>query len=271
MFIIFSFIFLTLFLLSLWIRKDPKVWVSLLSLSLLAGWIGGLLQIGGLILIGILAILWILYIRQKTPMGQFILFAIIVIFSFTFKFEAFSQFPPLVITPYFKLGLSSPMIGLFPLALIVPLSRSLNDWKLALKGALWGCLVIIFLALIATTTKVVSWQMKIPSFILIRYWANLFLTSIPEEGFFRGFVQNSITSFLQGYRGGKYISLFITSILFTLAHIYWSPNLSILLFVFFAGLLYGGVYLYSGKIESAIFTHFLLNATHMALFSYHAM
>ena len=70
---------------------------------------------------------------------------------------------------------------------------------------------------------------------------------------------------------GKILALILTSVLFTATHIYWSPNLEILAFVFLASLLYGSVYLISGKIESAILCHFLLNLIHMTFFSYHAM
>jgi membrane protease YdiL (CAAX protease family) len=67
------------------------------------------------------------------------------------------------------------------------------------------------------------------------------------------------------------MALILSSLIFTAAHLYWSPNLAIFGFVFFAGLLYGGVYLISGRIESAIICHLLLNFIHMTFFSYHAI
>jgi membrane protease YdiL (CAAX protease family) len=121
------------------------------------------------------------------------------------------------------------------------------------------------LALLATVAKATHWELKLPSFFAARLLSNFFLTCIPEEGFYRGFIQNTLGKYL-----GKSASLILTSLLFAAAHMYWSPNLSLLIFVFLAGLLYGGVYLISGKIESAIFTHFLLNVIHMVFFSYHA-
>jgi hypothetical protein len=93
-------------------------------------------------------------------------------------------------------------------------------------------------------------------------YSNLFLTSIPEEGFYRRFIQNKLCPYF-----GKTIALFLTAALFTLTHIFWSPNIGILALTFVAGLLYGGIYLYSKKIESAILCHFLLNFIHITFFS----
>lgn len=163
------------------------------------------------------------------------------------------------------------IVGLFPLALLVPLSRTVNDWKRVLKGLGLGCLGIGILALLATIAKATHWQFKAPSHFAIRCFSNLILTSIPEEGFYRGFLLREIALYYQDTKWGKILALLLSSIIFTSAHTYWSPNTTILGFVFLASILYGGVYLISGKIESAILTHFLLNFIHMVFFNYHAM
>jgi uncharacterized protein len=154
---------------------------------------------------------------------------------------------------------------------LVPLSQTLNDWKKVLKGFGIGCLGIGVLALFATIGRVTQWELKLPSFFPIRCWSNLILTSIPEEGFYRGFLQTQLVRYFGSKKLGKIGALLLTSIIFTSAHMYWSPNIAILAFVFLASLLYGGVYLISGKIESAILCHFLLNIIHMTFFNYHAM
>ena len=114
-------------------------------------------------------------------------------------------------------------------------------------------------------------QRRFENAIFARLLSNFFLTSIPEEGFYRGFIQNTFYKYFENIKFGKILALLVTSILFTAAHVYWSPNAQILGFVFLASLLYGGVYLISGKLESAILCHFLLNLIHMMFFSYHAM
>jgi membrane protease YdiL (CAAX protease family) len=269
--VILAFLFLTLSLLSLWVRRDPKIWGSLLALSLCSGLIGGMILWVGLIIILAWAFLWFFYIKQKRSCAQFALFVTIIILSCGFKFHLFPGYNPVLITPKFLIGFDSVLVGLFPIALLVPLASNLQDWKKAFKGLLFGCLGIAILALLAVASGAVHWQFKLPAFAATRYSVNLILTAIPEEGFYRGFVQNELCNYLKNIKGGKFIALLLSSIIFTLIHIYWSPTLDVLGFVFLAGLLYGGVYLISEKIESAILCHFLLNLIHMTFFSYHAM
>lgn len=264
---LFAFLFLGASFLSLWIRRDPKIWGSLLGASLICGFVGGNIQGLGLVFISTLAALWILYFRRPGPL----FFLLLVGLSALFKMRLLPGYTPFIFTPKFAVGLEGSLIGLFPLALIVPLARTNKEWAATFKGLFWGCLGIALMAIAATLMGTVHWNFKIPSFALARFSSNLFLTSIPEEGFYRGFIQNTFCKYFQALRFGKIAALFATSLLFTAAHLYWSPGIEVLAFVFLASLLYGGVYLLSGKIESAILSHFLLNLVHMTFFSYHAM
>ncbi len=262
-----SFLFLTLSFLSLWVRRDPKIWGSFLGLSLLFGLASGSISGLGLLFLMGLAALWFFYDQKPKT----ILFLTLISVTIAFKLHVVPGYQAIDITPRFHLGLDVPLVGLFPLALLVPLSRSMKDWKLTFKGFLAGCAGIAVLATLATAAGATHWAFKMPTFMAIRFWSNLVLTSIPEEGFYRGFLQRELCRYFQHVKGGNWIALFLTSIIFTLAHVYWCPSLDILGFVFLASLLYGGVYLFSGKIESAILCHFLLNLIHMTFFDYHAM
>ncbi len=262
-----AFIFLGASFLSLWIFRDPKFWGTLLGISLLFGLIGGNINWIGLIFIITLLSLWTFY-NQKPSI---VLFVLLVSFSALLKMRLLPGYTPFFLTPKFAVGLEGSLIGLFPLAFVVVLARNSQDWKAVIKGSLIGCAGIAVLAILATLTGSTRWHFKLPTFAIARTLSNFFLTSIPEEGFYRGFIQSTLYKYFANIRLGKELALIATSILFTAAHIYWSPNLQNLAFVFLAGLLYGGVYLISGKIESAILCHFLLNVIHMTFFSYHAM
>ncbi len=262
-----SFFLLTFSFISLWVRRDRKIWGSSLGLSLLFGLIiGNVLWLGLAFLLG-LFVLWIFYLKKPTVA----LFVALTMITVCFKLGFFSGFDPIFITSRFRIGLDQAIIGLFPLALLVPLAQSIKDWRMVLKGFLVGCAGIGVLAILATITGVTHWEFKLPPFMSLRTWSNLILTSIPEEGFYRGFLQRELSRYFQDTKIGKIASLILTSILFTFAHVYWSPDIAVLGFVFLASLLYGGVYLISGKIESAILCHFLLNFIHMTFFSYHAL
>lgn len=269
--IFLCFLFFSLSVVSLWVRRDPKIWGGLLTVSLLSGLFGGMIFGIGLLLIFVLIFLWVVYTKQNNLLNQLSLFIVIIAFSSGLIFHFFPGFVPIFITPKFLIGLDSPLLGFFPLAFFVPLSSTGKEWRGALKGLAFGCLGIAFLAGLATASGTTHWQFKLPTFAAARYWSNLILTSIPEEGFFRGFMQRELCRYLQNMRAGKYIALIVSSLIFTATHFYWSPNLSVQAFVFLASLLYGGVYLISGRIESAILTHFAFNFIHMTFFSYQAM
>jgi membrane protease YdiL (CAAX protease family) len=269
--VFFSFLLFTIAILSLWIWRDTRVWGSLLALCLLLGWAGGILKWEGLLIAFALAFLWAVYVKQKSPSIQTALFILLIILSFGFKWHLFPGYPPFAVSSKLLLGFSAPLIGFFPLALIVPLAKRTKDWTIAFKGFLWGCLGIFILAILGISFGVAHLQFSLPSFALTRFWANLILTILPEEGFYRGFIQKKLCAYFQNIRFGKGIALFLTSIIFTLAHLYWAPSIGILVFVFLASLLYGGTYLVSERIESPILCHFLLNFIHMTFFSYHRL
>ena len=137
---IFEWLFLGLAFLSLWIRNDFRIWGSFLGLSLLSGLIGTTLLWSGLFVALVWAILWFIYAKNKKPILQFSLFLILIILSFGFIFHLFPGFIPTRITPNFQIGLATPMMGIFPLALMIPLAMNSTDWKKVLKGVLLGCL-----------------------------------------------------------------------------------------------------------------------------------
>lgn len=267
LFTLFAFILLTCSFISLWIKREPKVWGTLLGLSILSGLIAGNITPLGLVFIACLTILWFFYDRKP----NIALFITIIAFSLSFKLRLLSGYSPYFITERFAIGLKNPLIGLFPLALLVPLAKNWLDFKDILKGLAFGLAGIAILALLATIAGATHWDFKLPSHFGARVFSNLILTSIPEEGFYRGFIQKTFSKTFKNTKLGNLTALILTSLIFAGSHIFWSPNISILAFSFLASLLYGSVYLYSRKIESAILCHFLFNLIHMTFFSYHAM
>ncbi len=269
--VIIGWVLLALSLLSVWVRREPKVWGTLLAASFIPALMGGNLLLSGVVITVGWATLWLIFIRKQKPLIHTALFLLFIALSYGFKFHLLPGFPPVAITPHFFIGFSTPLLGLFPLALIIPLARSVKDWKQVLRGTLVGCAGIALIAIVAVLSGAVHLQFKLPSFASQRYLSNFLFTAIPEEAFYRGFLQTELCRYFKKSRAGNLFALLISTLIFTLAHAYWSPSLDILGFVFLSGLLYGYVYQISGKIESAILCHFLLNFVHMTFFSYHAM
>lgn len=262
-----AFIFLGSSFLSLWLKREPKIWGTLSCLCVVSGIIAGHITSIGLFFIICLALLWVFYKRKPNA----VIFIALVCLSISFKLRILPGYYPFFITPKFGIGLENPLIGLFPLALLVPLAKDWRDWTAVVKGLIFGCMGIALLALLAVISGATRWEFKTPPYLEARLLSNLILTSIPEEGFYRGFIQRTICEYFKSTKIGNVIALIITSLLFSVSHIYWSPNLGILAFTFLAGLLYGSVYLFSKRIESAILCHFIFNVIHMTFFSYHAL
>jgi len=266
---VIAFVFLAASFISMWIYRDLKVWGGLFVCSLILAIVAGNVLPLGLLFIVLWAGLWFFYDRY-TP-SKTLLAICLVLMSFGFKFHFFGGFAPLHISSKFYLGFGSPIVGLFPLALVVPLAKNKKEWKKVFQSLILGFLGIALLAILAVASHAVQLQFKIPTFPISRLSSNLFLTAIPEEAFYRGFIQAGLSKYWSRYKFGKVGALICSSIIFCLAHLGWSPSLDILAFVFLASLLYGGVFLIFQKIEAAILCHFVLNAVHMCFFSYHAM
>lgn len=265
--IIAAFLFLTLAMVSVWFKRTPKLWGSLAALSVIFAVAGDLIFSLGLCYIICLAMLWVIYARKTCA---FVFFAIVA-FSTCFKLKLLAGFNPIFITSKFAMGIENPLVGLYPLALLVPLAGDRQDWKGVLKGVGLAIVGVFLIAIVAVASGVIKLNFSILPFMALRTFSNLVLTSIPEEAFYRGFVQNTLCTYFKNTKVGKFSALLLTSILFTATHIFWAPSAAILGFTFLAGLLYGGIYLHTHKIESAIFCHFLLNFVHMTFFTYHAV
>lgn len=167
------------------------------------------------------------------------------------------------------LNFDKPFIGLFVLAYLLPLIDSKEKlWELIKKIMPVLALMIISLAAISYYLKAITFDPKIPSVFLIWVIQNLIFVSIPEEAFFRGFFQRELDQAFGLKPLGTGCSIIITSILFALLHIGWSPNFAAIALTFCASLFYGVIYRWTQAIEASIFCHFGFNTFHFLFFSY---
>ncbi len=111
----------------------------------------------------------------------------------------------------------------------------------------------------------IMWEPKVPA-ILPTWIALNLLVVASEEMLFRGFIQNYLSEILSWSRYGRIISLLIASILFGLIH--YAGGLAYIALSFIAGVFYGSAFMLTGRIGSSIIVHFLLNLTHIMLFTY---
>lgn len=103
---------------------------------------------------------------------------------------------------------------------------------------------------------------------LALYWMpiNLFLTCVFEEVLFRGVIQKSLSDALGSRPAWKWVPLAVASVLFGLAHA--GGGWLLILAASLAGVGYGLAYTRTGRLETAVLAHFVLNATHFFAFTY---
>ncbi len=133
-------------------------------------------------------------------------------------------------------------------------------------GAICTIIAVVLLLISSAIMQYITFDVKVAHFWRVWVFYNLFFVSIPEEAFFRGFLLKRLMGYCHKWKAGNIISLVISSIIFGLYH--YRSGLSLIFLSSIAGLIFGLAYLWSGKQESAIFTHFSVNVIHFFLFSY---
>ncbi|OFC70509.1 CPBP family intramembrane glutamic endopeptidase [Alteromonas confluentis] len=147
----------------------------------------------------------------------------------------------------------------------LPSNKSIH-WLLPALCAPLGTAAVV---MIAVSTGIVTWQIEIPDYFLLIALSNLTNTCVAEELLFRGLLFKFVNPKLPGNLSATAhtaLVLVITSAVFGVAHFAGGANYVLVATV--AGLLYGTVYLLTGRIIFAVLTHWLLNVTHMMLLTY---
>lgn len=109
---------------------------------------------------------------------------------------------------------------------------------------------------------------KVPDILGIWILNNLLFVCMAEEVIFRGFLQNSLKSFLVKKVNTNHLHIIVTSIVFGLAH--FKGGMAYIILASIAGGFYGYVYEKTNRIFCAMLIHFGLNLVHLIIFTYPA-
>lgn len=143
-------------------------------------------------------------------------------------------------------------------------TRDLADMARSSLGiALATTVVVLGLGL---ATGYVGFDAKLPWFAASWIAINLLFTCVMEEALFRGVVQAGISRRTSGTMFNPWLPVLASALLFGLAHA--AGGAGSVGFATLAGLGYATAFAATGRIESAILTHFLLNLVHFLGFSY---
>ena len=119
----------------------------------------------------------------------------------------------------------------------------------------------------ATAAGYIAWDPKWPAILGVWVPANLLLTCVAEESFFRGLLQRRLGTFLQERVSAPALTaLLACAVAFGVAHV--AGGITYVLLATVAGIGYGTAYHLTGRVEAGIVVHFLLNLSHLVLFSY---
>ncbi|WP_372868356.1 lysostaphin resistance A-like protein, partial [Pseudomonas sp.] len=115
--------------------------------------------------------------------------------------------------------------------------------------------------LLALALGLVGWQPKWPQEVWLWLAVNLGVAVLAEELLFRGLLQTYLVGWL-----GSGPGIILTALLFGAVHAPFSPLFAVVAGI--AGLGYGLVFHYSGRLSLAVALHGAVNLSHLLLLSY---
>ena len=129
--------------------------------------------------------------------------------------------------------------------------------------------IVTTVVTLATATAVgyMAWDPKWPAILGVWIPSNLHLTCVSEETVFRGILQRHLGRSLSGrVPAPAFVALIVCAAAFGVAHI--AGGMTYVLLATLAGIGYGAAYYVTGRVEAGIVVHFLLNLSHLILFTY---
>jgi uncharacterized protein len=282
-----TYVLLGLAIAAVWLPNLPlagraiAVWPFLFVASIVAGLLAGVLAWPAVGALGVLA--GLCHATQKAQGAvRTVLTIVVLVLALALSIHALPGFHnPKVFdavrfspnaTPFTQYAnFDKGAVGLLLLAFFC---RRLNSPQDATDAAhkRFGASLLIGLAGAAVTLAVglavgaVQFDAKLPE----RFWVflsiNLLFTCVAEEAFFRGVIQERVTTALGNRPWATYGTVALSAILFGLAHA--AGGAAVVAVSTIAGVGYAAAYARSRRIESAILAHFMLNAIHFIGFTY---
>lgn len=262
-----AFFALLMTFVSLWIHRSPWLWLSFLTIAYILALQSGVAKPFSLVPVGTLLLIHVMLRRNLPESSKWILILSAILISLGLLFHwipGFSNYWDA--TGHFWINFDTPFIGLFILALQLPLIRSSNEaFNLSFKVIPLTGLAIALLLFLGDYVGLIRWEFNWQPHFSLRLITTLFFIIIPQEAFFRGFIQREAFKWIGNSFKGHICSVLISSIAFTLCNVYWIAGLEPLGFIFLAGLIYGSLYQYTQAIESSISCSFAITFLHLAL------
>lgn len=237
------------------------------ALCLAAGFALGYVQLKGLVA-GACLMALLLYANQHLPRVLWTILSLLACIGFAAHlvpgFSATPLWPPRQLSadaaPYIlRLSWDKLLVGVTLLAWW--LGQKTPNNPLSLNVWLTATLTLLVVPLLALALGLVSWQPKWPAQLWQWLAVNLGVAVLAEELLFRGLLQSRLVSWLGAWPG-----IGLTTLLFAAVHLPFSPLFAVVAAI--AGLGYGLIFHFSGRISLAIALHGAVNLLHLLLLSY---
>jgi membrane protease YdiL (CAAX protease family) len=275
----FTYITLLFSILSLWIPNKTKYkpWEILLFISLIFSLISSITNIIGFLSIILFYFLIKSYLKCN-PKCQYILWLLVFIFSLALHGHFIPGFHNLLVLssiqfthdaiPYtVYLNFDKTITGLIIIGLTFKLAKNQQEWKSLFQQVIYRSPIIILIIALSIIFNYIKFDPKVPPYLSIWIINNLFFVCLAEEGFWRGFVQQSLSKLK--YQYAEYVALIVSAILFGICH--YAGGTKYIILATIAGIIYGWIYKITKRIEASILMHFILNLLHILLFTYPAL
>lgn len=148
------------------------------------------------------------------------------------------QFTPDAVPYTMYLNFDKITTGLIIIGLTLKLTNNQKEWKNLFQQVISKSSTIILIIALSITFNYIKFSPKFPQYLWLWMINNLFFVCVAEEGFWRGFVQQSLSKLK--YQYAEYFAIFISAILFGICHYQGGTKYIILATV--AGVIYGWVY-----------------------------
>ncbi len=279
-----TFLMLSLAILAVWmapVRLGDSLrlplWIPLFAASLIAAWFSHILMPIGLAALMVLAGCAYSLSLAKGVWSRRILSIACAILAIALSVHGVPGFSnPLIFdsqlgpdaAPYkLYFNYDKGVVGLLLLALLCkPATCAKARLQSLVRGVTLGILAGLGLMALAWSIGYVRLDIKWPTIALSFLWANLFLTCLAEEAFFRGWLQERWTQSFGTPSKWAWVPVVLSAVLFGAVHLPAGGVVAVLATV--AGFIYAGAFARYRQIEVAVLIHFVVNAIHFLGFTY---
>jgi membrane protease YdiL (CAAX protease family) len=266
-----ALVFITISLASLWVKKTPWIWGILCGLSLIFAQKSGELTTKAFIPLAIVGILfWALQWDVK-GLTRFVFVGTVLVLAGSIFSCLVPGFPKCFKLFYTQINYGKILIALPVLGWLVPLLSGKAAWihffTRFFSLSLIGAFLLISIAYYLHPPTISFLLLKNTSSMLT--WTPLYLLCviIPEEAFLRGFLQKEVFQWIGKGFVAHVITIVISSSIFSLFHLAWISDLSLLGLIFLAGCVYGTLYQITHVIETNILCRLITSCLYFCILS----